>query len=179
MARAGYQAVPEAIADDLSRWLDNMIVNHRFTAAEVRLGTGLSLDEAHAGIQSRADKSMHETTSGSIQILPYPGARHPRSGFLDGAVHPQRETKVSIFPPWPDGGYVVVDVPEALQLERASRRDGNSQEQIRRIMAAQMRREDRLDLADIVIDNSRPLSELDTVVDELHKEFLLRAETAG
>jgi len=74
---------------------------------------------------------------------------------------------------------VVVDVPEALQLERASRRDGNSQEQIRRIMAAQMRREDRLDLADIVIDNSRPLSELDTVVDELHKEFLLRAETAG
>jgi dephospho-CoA kinase len=74
---------------------------------------------------------------------------------------------------------VVVDVPEALQLERASRRDGNSQEQIRRIMAAQMRREDRLDLADIVIDNSRPLSELDMVVDELHKEFLLRAETAG
>jgi hypothetical protein len=27
---------------------------------------------------------------------------------------PQRETKVSVFAPWADGGYVVVDVPEAI-----------------------------------------------------------------
>ena len=27
---------------------------------------------------------------------------------------PQRETKVSVFTPWDDGGYVVVDVPEAI-----------------------------------------------------------------
>jgi len=74
---------------------------------------------------------------------------------------------------------VVVDVPEAMQLERASRRDANSEEQIRRIMAAQMPREQRLELADIIIDNSKPLTELDSVVDELHKEFLLRAESAG
>jgi len=74
---------------------------------------------------------------------------------------------------------VVVDVPEAMQLERASRRDANSEEQIRRIMAAQMPREQRLELADIIIDNSKPLTELDSVVDELHKEFLLQAESAG
>ena len=73
---------------------------------------------------------------------------------------------------------VVVDVPEAMQLERASRRDANSEEQIRRIMATQMPREQRLELADIIIDNSKPLAELDSVVDELHKEFLLRAESA-
>lgn len=71
---------------------------------------------------------------------------------------------------------VVVDVPEALQLQRASARDGNSEEQIRRIMTAQMQREQRLALADIVIDNSRSLAELEDVVGELHKEFLLRAE---
>ena len=71
---------------------------------------------------------------------------------------------------------VVVDVPEEVQLQRAAQRDANSEEQIRRIMAAQMQREQRLKLADIVIDNSRPLSELDGVVAELHKEFLLRAE---
>jgi dephospho-CoA kinase len=71
---------------------------------------------------------------------------------------------------------VVVDVPEATQLERASRRDANSEEQIRRIMAAQMPREKRVELADIVIDNSRPLAELDGTVEELHKEFLQRAE---
>jgi dephospho-CoA kinase len=71
---------------------------------------------------------------------------------------------------------VVVDVPEEVQLQRAAQRDANSEEQIRRIMAAQMQREQRLELADIVIDNSRPLAELDGVVGELHKEFLLRAE---
>jgi dephospho-CoA kinase len=70
---------------------------------------------------------------------------------------------------------VVVDVPEAVQLQRASARDGNSEEQIRRIMATQMSRDKRLELADIVIDNSRTLAELDDVVGELHKEFLLRA----
>jgi dephospho-CoA kinase len=71
---------------------------------------------------------------------------------------------------------VVVDVPEEVQLQRAARRDANSEEQIRRIMAAQMQRQQRLERADIVIDNSRPLADLEGVVGELHKEFLLRAE---
>jgi hypothetical protein len=49
-----------------------------------------------------------------LRVLPYPGGRHPRRGFLDGAIDPQRETKVSVFPPWSEGGYAVVDVPEAI-----------------------------------------------------------------
>lgn len=73
---------------------------------------------------------------------------------------------------------VVVDVPEELQLQRASLRDANSEDQIRRIMAAQLPRQQRLAGADIVIDNSRSLAELEEVVAELHKEFLLRAEHA-
>jgi dephospho-CoA kinase len=71
---------------------------------------------------------------------------------------------------------VVVDVPEEVQLQRTMARDDNDEAQVRRIMAAQMARDARLALADIVIDNSRPLSELDEVVAELHKEFLQRAE---
>jgi len=74
---------------------------------------------------------------------------------------------------------VVVDVPEAVQISRTMQRDDNDEAQVRRIMAAQMPRADRLALADIVIDNSRSLAELDDQVDELHKEFLHRAETAG
>jgi len=73
---------------------------------------------------------------------------------------------------------VVVDVPETMQLQRTMQRDGNDEAQVRRIMAAQMSRADRLERADIVIDNSGSLEELDSLVDELHKEFLLRAETA-
>lgn len=73
---------------------------------------------------------------------------------------------------------VVVDVPETVQLVRASARDDNSEEQIKRIMAAQLPREQRREMADILIDNSGPLTALDDLVDELHKEFLQRAETA-
>ena len=74
---------------------------------------------------------------------------------------------------------VVVDVPEQTQLERTITRDDNDEAQVKRIMAAQMQREDRLALADIVIDNSQSLEELDGVVEELHKEFLLRVEPAA
>lgn len=74
---------------------------------------------------------------------------------------------------------VVVDVPEAIQVQRTMARDTNDEAQVRRIIAAQMPRRERLALADIVIDNSRPLYELDGVVEELHREFLARAEAHG
>ena len=71
---------------------------------------------------------------------------------------------------------VVVDVPEEIQLARTVARDDNVEAQVKRIMAAQMSRSERLDKADIVIDNNRTLNELDEVVAELHGEFLARAE---
>jgi hypothetical protein len=60
-------------------------------------------------------RSVHAPAGDATpRILPYPGGRHPRIGFLDGAIDPQRGTKVSVFTPWKDGGYVVVDAPEAI-----------------------------------------------------------------
>lgn len=95
----------------LERWLDNMIIDHRFTAEEVRLATALSLEAADVAIRARSQQVPKQT---EIRLLPYPGGRHPRIGFLEGAINPQRETKVSVFPPWKNGGYVVIDVPEAI-----------------------------------------------------------------
>ena len=71
---------------------------------------------------------------------------------------------------------VVVDVPEEVQIARTAQRDNNDEAQVKRIMAAQLSRESRLALADIVIDNSGSLEDLNLQVDELHKEFLARAE---
>lgn len=51
---------------------------------------------------------------------------------------------------------LVVDLPEALQLERATARGDRSDDQVRAIMAAQCRRQERLQRADDVIDNSGP-----------------------
>jgi peptidoglycan/xylan/chitin deacetylase (PgdA/CDA1 family) len=45
-------------------------------------------------------------------LLPYPGTRHPRAGFLEGAIDPLRGTKFSFF--LPEGGYEVIDLPEAI-----------------------------------------------------------------
>jgi dephospho-CoA kinase len=67
---------------------------------------------------------------------------------------------------------IIIDVPEALQIERTCSRDNNDSEQVKRIIAAQLPREQRLNYADWVIDNSQPLEELDTRVENLHMELL-------
>ena len=99
--------------DEQVRWLNNMVVGHRFSADELRLATGLSLSDAEREIANRTS-TQAESGSTEVRLLPYPGGRHPRRGFLDGAIDPQRETKISVFPPWKEGGYVVIDVPEAI-----------------------------------------------------------------
>lgn len=55
---------------------------------------------------------------------------------------------------------VVIDLPENLQVERAASRDANNEEQIKRIMAAQLSRQARLDLADSVLENGSTLDNL-------------------
>ena len=62
---------------------------------------------------------------------------------------------------------IVVDVPPELQLERLVRLRGMPAEQARARMAAQASREQRLAVADIVIDNSGSLEDLDGRVDEV------------
>jgi dephospho-CoA kinase len=56
---------------------------------------------------------------------------------------------------------IVVDVPPELQLERLVSRRGMTPEQARARIAAQASREQRLAAADLVIDNSGSLAELD------------------
>jgi dephospho-CoA kinase len=67
---------------------------------------------------------------------------------------------------------VVVDAPEAIQLSRAMARDGNDEAQVRRIMAAQMGREERLSHAHFVIDNAGSLEDLDKTVAKMLPELL-------
>ncbi len=69
---------------------------------------------------------------------------------------------------------VVVDVPESVQLERTMVRDENDEAQVQRIIGAQMPRQQRLDLADYVLNNSDSLQELQAAVDALHGDLLTR-----
>ena len=73
---------------------------------------------------------------------------------------------------------VVVDVPEEMQIQRTMARDANDKALVEKIMAAQMRRQKRLQLADIVVDNSGDLSALHDKVALLHETLLNRAAEA-
>ena len=68
---------------------------------------------------------------------------------------------------------IVIDVPKDVQLERTMARDTNTREQVERIIATQMSREDRLARADEVIDNDRPLDDVTRQVRELHERLLV------
>ena len=70
------------------------------------------------------------------------------------------------------GRVCVVDVPEALQIERVMRRNGFDRTRIAQIMAAQASREQRLAAADDLIDNSGGLDHLHAQVAALHRRYL-------
>ncbi len=96
---------------DLRYWLENMVVHHGFSVEEA----AIACDYPVPVLQRKLDSLGLPGKSAQLpKVLPYPGGRHPRRGFLEGAIDPLRGTKVSIFPPWDGGGYVVVDLPEAI-----------------------------------------------------------------
>lgn len=67
---------------------------------------------------------------------------------------------------------LVVDVPVEIQIERTSKRDNVSGEQIKSIIASQIDRDSRLEQADEVILNDGSIQDLESKVQELHKKFL-------
>jgi dephospho-CoA kinase len=67
---------------------------------------------------------------------------------------------------------LVIDVPENVQLQRASQRDNTSIENIEKILKSQSSRQQRLQFADDVIDNNLTLDKLRDEVSDLHKKFI-------
>ena len=70
-------------------WLQNMAWHHRFTAAEMRQVTGLSEAALEEQLQQLGPRPSQQQLrpQNRVHVLPYPGGRHPRIGFLDGAYH--------------------------------------------------------------------------------------------
>lgn len=114
------ELAPEVLATraNLDFWLYNMLRDHAYSMEEAAPVCGYgSVDD----FTKRVTNLHLDLTPASapdpaapLKVLPYPGGRHPRIGFLEGAVAPLRGTKLSVFAPWADGGYVVVDLPEAI-----------------------------------------------------------------
>lgn len=104
----------------LEQKLRTMLLYHGFSRSEMAKATGRStafvqraLDHFGISVEDRPNPP----DNGPLLILPYPGGRHPRIGFLDGAIDPRADTKVSLVSPWAPQEYAVVDLPEAIWWE--------------------------------------------------------------
>lgn len=72
---------------------------------------------------------------------------------------------------------LVVDAPEALQIERLVQRDGIDREAAQRMLDAQSSRQQRLAIADDVIVNDGEEAALDAQVVALHRRYMELAAT--
>lgn len=72
---------------------------------------------------------------------------------------------------YPHDRVLLIDADESVQLERTARRDNSSKELVGKILSAQASREQRLAIADDVIDNSGTIEELRKQVDTLHERY--------
>lgn len=66
---------------------------------------------------------------------------------------------------------VLVDVPVSVQLNRLLQRDGSSADEATAILASQASREERLAIADDVIDNTGTVEETQAQVIQLHERY--------
>jgi len=71
---------------------------------------------------------------------------------------------------------LVIDVDEAVQLQRLIARDGSTPEQARAILAVQANRGTRLSAADDVLANTDSVTDLRHAVDRLHERYLQLAQ---
>ncbi len=70
---------------------------------------------------------------------------------------------------------LVVDLPVEAQNRRVQARDGMNQQQVEKIIQAQVGRQQRLDIADDVIDNSTTADKVEEQVAQLHRHYLVLA----
>jgi hypothetical protein len=96
--------------DDLLFWLE-ACATHGYDQAETAMAVGREAREVWQLMEKHRIRPRPGPAD-RLLVLPYPGGRHPRIGFLEGAKDPHRDTKASLFLPW--GGYVVIDFPEAV-----------------------------------------------------------------
>ncbi len=129
------------------------------------------------------------------QIFGDADARRRLEAILHPAIRAEMERKsraaggpyqVLVIPLLVEGGrrdhvdrVLVVDVPEATQIERLVRRDGVTREQAEGALRAQASREARLAFADDVIENTGDLAELGGRVALLHEKYLKLATRPG
>jgi len=125
------------------------------------------------------------------RIFEDPAAKRQLEAILHPAIRAEMERQsraaggayqVLVIPLLTEGGrrdhvdrVLLVDVPEALQVERLMWRDGVSREQAQASLNAQATRAERLAMADDIVRNTGRVDDLRERVAELHEKYLALA----
>lgn len=121
-------------------------------------------DAARRQLEAILHPRIRELTESRIRAATGPYVMTVVPLLVEGGNWKQRSDRV-----------LVVDVPEAVQIERVIRRNGLPREQVEAIMAAQATRAQRLAAADDVVDNSGDPSTLGPRIEALHAAYLALA----
>ncbi|MBI1386831.1 MAG: hypothetical protein GC154_00095 [bacterium] len=101
----------KATRESWRTWLPIMLNDYQYTLDEAAGVLGWSTEEVEIK-RGQLDQTAPAALD-AMRVLPYPGGRHPRIGFLEGAVDPMRGTKAGVFIPG-STAYFVIDLPEAV-----------------------------------------------------------------
>jgi dephospho-CoA kinase len=146
-----------------------------------RFGNGIADESGHLNRRALRDLIFsHPHSRRELEDLLHPLIRADMEKSVEKAVGPY---VVMAIPLLVEGGsydrvdrILVVDVDEALQLQRVMARDGSTLEQARAILASQASRSARLAAADDVLLNAGTVTDLRQGVDRLHERYLRLAE---
>jgi dephospho-CoA kinase len=196
---AGKSAVSSRLAERGATIVDTDEISRALTAAggaavaALREAFGERYVSADGALDRAAMRSLafeDPLARARLESILHPAIRAQADGALAAATGPYAVLVVPLL--FETGGYakrdgfagrvdrtLVVDCPEPLQVERASRRSGLDPGEVRRIMRAQWPRWRRLQVADDVVWNGGELADLDRQCAALDARYREAARRAG
>jgi len=147
--------------------------------AEIRQAFGEDVIAADGGLDRKAMRALvfaDDAKRQALERILHPRIRESAKRQSANAAGPYHLVVVPLLTESPMreemDRIVVVDCSEDVQLARLLERDADTEQQARRIIAAQTDRDSRLAIADDVIDNGGDLEATRRQVAELHEKYL-------
>ncbi|MFT3789804.1 MAG: dephospho-CoA kinase [Rudaea sp.] len=173
--------VPVFDADAIAR---ELVAPGQPALAEIGAAFGPDLLTSDGGLDRRR---MREHIFGDdaarrrLEAILHPRVREALQARARACAVPYCLLAIPLFAESPRTAYdwtdrvLVVDVARAVQLARLMQRDGMTEDDAQRALAAQATRAQRLALADDVIDNTGAIDALPRIVARLHARYLALA----
>ncbi len=185
---SGKSTVAQMFADKGVEVIDTDVIAREVVApgqpalAEIRREFGAGVFTAEGTLDRAAMRRLVFADPGKrrrLEAILHPRIREAALAQVQAAAGPYQLIVVPLLAESPlrhrMGRILVVDVPEAVQLERLLARDLEDPGQAQRMIDAQASREERLAIADDVIVNDGSLDDTRRRVDALHERYLALA----